>query len=246
MGWVGSLSLLNPGEGYKYYLVNTTAQTFVYPPALASAQFRSSANENALNLRWTATANRFANNMTMTSMVLLDEQELQNENIEIGAFCGDECRGSVRLKNFPQLSAHPYLGFLVVYGENDEDIRLRIYNHETGQEYEADNLSLSFVSDAIHGSPANPYTVTASPPTGASKLPSDAIMVYLDPSGEKLNIRHPWSSIDQVEIIDLNGRILWQETGFASASVDVSLLAKGIYLLKLVKGNQVSVYKFVK
>ena len=98
----------------------------------------------------------------------------------------------------------------------------------------------------MHGSPSDPYPVIALSPTGISKLPSELIRIYLDPLGDQLTILYPWRSIDQVEMIDLSGRIVWQKTGFASESVDVSSLAKGIYLLKLVKENQVSVYKFVK
>ena len=241
-GWIGGdLSTMNPGEGYKYYSTNATAQTFVYP----SSALRSSRNNAAtLPLKWAVNANRFANNMTVTFIVSQDDEELQNTDIEIGAFCGDDCRGSARLKNIPQLANHPYMGFLMIHGENNEPISLRIYNHATGEEYKADN-SLTFVTDAIHGSLAAPFKITTSP-TGISNIQSGSVTVYLDPLHRKLIIRYPWSSIDRLEIVDLNGRIIWQGTNFASESVDVSSLTKGVYILKLVKDNQVSVYKFVK
>jgi len=104
---------------------------------------------------------------------------------------------------------------------------------------------LSFASDAIQGSPAEPFRITLSP-TGISNIQSGSVTVYLDPLHQKLIIRYPWNIIDRLEIVDLNGRIIWQTTNFTSESVDVSSLAKGVYILKLVKDNQVSVYKFIK
>ena len=241
-GWVGSLSAMNPGEGYKYYSANS--QTLVYPSTTSQLRSSSSENENALPLKWTADANRFQNTMTLTSVVLSGNEELQNDQIEIGAFCGDECRGSVQLKDFPQVAVHPYLGFLVVYGDSNESIRLRVYNHTTGQEYDASNV-LSFASDDIYGSPSDPYRVVTSP-TGICNPPSGSVTVYLDSQNKTLNIRYPWSSIDQLEIVDLTGHIVWQTTGFTSESVNVSSLAQGIYILKLVKDGQLFVYKFIK
>jgi hypothetical protein len=233
---------MNPGEGYKYY--SAANQTLVYP-ASGPSGLRSSRADASLPLKWTAQASRFANNMTFSFVVSQDNRELQSDQIEVGAFCGDECRGSVRVAHFPQLIDHPYMGFLMIYGENNDEIRLRIYNHATGEEYDEGNVVLTFASDAIHGSPANPYPVIASP-TGIGRLPSNSVSVYLDSSGEKLNIRYPWNSIDQIEMVDLNGRILWQENGFAWESVDVSSLAKGVYILKLIKDHQLFVLKFVK
>jgi len=241
-GWVGNLSTMNPGEGYKYYSAAT--QTLIYP-APASSTLRSSHAEETLPLKWNPQASRFANNMTFTFIVSQDNKDLQNDQIEIGAFCGNECRGSVLLKNVPQLADHPYMGFLMIYGENGDEIRLRIYNHATGEEYEESNVVLSFVADAIQGSPAEPYQVIASP-TGIRNLQSGSVSVYLDLANEKLNIRYPWDSIDWLEIVDLNGRIIWSETGFASKFVDISSFAKGMYILKLNKDSQLFVHKFVK
>ena len=241
-GWTGSLSAMNPGEGYKYYSAN--AQTLVYP-STASSQLRSENSENALPLKWTANANRFPNTMTLTSVVLSGSVEQQSNQIEIDAFCGDECRGSAMLKSFPQISNHPYLGFLVVYGDSNESISFRIFDHATGQEYNADNASIAFASDTICGSPAEPFKVMFSP-TGIRNIQLGDVSIFLDSSGDNLNIRYPWNTIDQVEIVDMSGRIVWQTTGFTSKSINISSLAHGAYVLKLVKDNQVSVYKFVK
>ena len=244
-GWVGLLTQMNPGYGYKYFSQHASVQSLVYPaPPSTLSGLGLRTDTEALSSRWTADRYRYPNNMTLTYIVSADNVEWQSPQIEIGAFCGNECRGSVMLSYLPQLPEHPYIGFLVVYGDGNEEIQLKIYDHATGKEYMADNR-LWFAADAINGSPAEPYRVVAST-TGICNVSVGSVSVFLDASGEHLNIRCPWSDIDQVEIIDLHGRILWHESGFASESVSVSTLVKGIYLLKLVKDNQVSVYRFVK
>ena len=246
--WEGNLSTMNPGEGYMYYSTNAATRTFVYSSAMPSpeltSQLKNSSNDNELNLRWTTKIGRFANNMTIASVVLLGNDELQSDQIEVGAFCGNECRGSVLLKNNPRLTNHPYMGFLTVYGENDDAIRFRVYNHATGEEYEAGNV-LSFDSNTIYGTPVEPFEIRSSP-TGISNTETEFISVYTDAAGKKLYIKRPWNSIDRLEIVDLNGHIILQETDFISESVQISSLVQGVYILKLFKENQASVHKFIK
>ena len=43
---------------------------------------------------WTCDPHQYANNMTMIGVVSLNGTELLSESFEIGAFCGEECRGS--------------------------------------------------------------------------------------------------------------------------------------------------------
>jgi hypothetical protein len=185
----------------------------------------------------------YPSTMTYTASVVLDNVELQSDLIEIGAFSGNECRGSALLKDFSQ-NAHSHLGFLVIHGEGNEAIRLRIYNHATGREYDATN-ALSFGANAMHGSPAEPYRIVSST-TGINDLQAKAVNVYLESTGGRLQIHRPWDSIDQLEITDLSGRVVLRETGFTAASINVSLLANSVYLLKLTKDNQVYVKKFIK
>ena len=201
----------------------------------------------------------------MNFTIALDGGEIQNGRLEIGAFSGNECRGtavlqqtpgvaessvshsSTALQYAPAATQHFYLGFLSVYGNGDEDITFKVFDHNTGKEYEATIEPIAFAIDATYGSPEEPFQITiASSPLGNCKIQSDAVHIYPDSSGDKLIIQYPWSSIDQLEIIDLNGRIIWKETGFASEFVNVTSLLKGVYILKLVNDNSVSVYKFIK
>jgi hypothetical protein len=243
--WVGTLETMSPGNGYMYSSNNATTQTFVYPSSAqwAPAMMRS-AYEETTAPQWTANAYRYPNTMTVTSVVVRDNVELQSDNIEIGAFSGDQCRGSVLLKNFPQLTNHSYLGFLVIHGDESEEIQLRVYDHASGQEYGVANV-LPFVADAIHGSPLEPYRIVSSV-TGINSVQANAANVWLEQAGSDLQIHRPWNKIDNLEITDLSGRVVLREAGFTAKSINVSSLANSVYILKLTKDGQSCVKKFIK
>ena len=69
------------------------------------------------------------NNMTVYGQLKIDG-EFADENIEIGAFCGDEVRG----RAFVIKQGSMYLFFLTVYGNANDEIELHFYDHEIGTE----------------------------------------------------------------------------------------------------------------
>jgi hypothetical protein len=237
-GWMGTLTDMRPGDGYKYFSNSADPQVLTYSsPMQTLSALRS--NEETQPRHWTAAAHRYPNTMTVTSVVLQNKVELRSGTIEIGAFSGDECRGSVVLQHFSEIAGHSYLGFLVIYGEGNEKIQLRVYDPTTGEEYPA--TSLSFVADMIHGTPSNPYMIEADF-TGAQTVADEAI--YLKRDGDRLQIRYPWESIDRIELFGLNGNTLFLKTGFTAKYIDISSLANGVYIVKLTKNDRTYVKKF--
>ena len=77
------------------------------------------------------------NNMTVYGQIKIDG-ELAGENIEIGAFCGDEVRGRAIIRKQGSM----YLFFLTVYGNTNDVIHLEFYDHIIGTEL---NLSSDFI-----------------------------------------------------------------------------------------------------
>jgi hypothetical protein len=243
-GWIGSLTQMTSGNGYKYFSNNSTTQILTYSPSPVAQQapvMRGSVEP--VVAQWTAATHRYPNTMTLTAVVVQENGELQNGRIEIGAFSGNECRGSALLRNFPQIAEHSYMGFLVIYGENDEEIRLRVYNHATGEEYPVGATQLSFAADDILGTPDEPFRIAASP-TGIRTVANEAA-ISLKQEGNSLQINHPWESVDCIELLDLNGRTVLLKTAWTAKSIDVSSLANGMYILKLTKDNQTYVKKFI-
>ena len=114
------------------------------------------AGEKAVNKHWNADPHLYANNMTMVGVIQLNGAEIQNESYEIGAFCGEECRGSEVLCYYA--TPNRYLVFMTVYGDENDAISFRLYDHENAYEFvEATASTVTFTVNAMHGMPSNPY-----------------------------------------------------------------------------------------
>ena len=104
---------------------------------------------------WTPNSTPYENNMTLTGIVRIDGVEQQTTDIEVGAFCDDECRGSARLSFFPP--TQHYIVQILIYGNNEDVITFRLYDH--GQNLELDLIAddvVTFTSEG-YGSLVNPY-----------------------------------------------------------------------------------------
>lgn len=104
---------------------------------------------------WTYDIHQFSDNMTVIGVLNINGAEMRRTEIEIGAFCGDQCRGSELLTYYSAVDK--YMVFLMVYGQNNNAITFRLYDHKTGVELDATTTGLTFEVNAIHGLPANPY-----------------------------------------------------------------------------------------
>jgi hypothetical protein len=243
---LGGLGAMQPGAGYMYYSKNTTNQTLVYP-SVSPIQFRSAVSSTITeeDRKWTANKNRFSESMTVTSIVLVDGIEQHGDQIEIAAFSGEECRGSVLLDYFDGNVLHQDLGFLMIYGEENESIKFRVYDHSTREEYKVLTPEIRFTADGMLGDPAEPYRIIAGSLTGIGKV-NNQINVYPNPVKDVLWINAPWNKVDVLQISDISGRILLEKTDFVEESINVARFNAGTYLLKLTKDGQTYIHKIVK
>jgi hypothetical protein len=167
-GWIGNLNYMQQGKGYMYLSNNTAQQTLIYPshrgglgspeqPPVFDPENFDENSKMLVDPIWIPDFTQYSNTMTMTSVVVFEGIELHSDLIEIGAFNGNECRGSAILQY--QNTLDRYLGFMMIYGNGNESITLKIYDHEIDTEYDADNAPIIFVSDAIYGNPLAPYII---------------------------------------------------------------------------------------
>ena len=115
---------------------------------------------NPIEMHWSTNPGNYSDNMTVTAVVVQNDVEMSSDLIEIGAFSDEECRGSILLEYISAIDRH--IGFLMVYGNGNETITLRVYNHETETEHTAINTPLVFTANAVHGTPLEPYVVLLS------------------------------------------------------------------------------------
>ena len=243
-GWIGSLNAMEPGRGYMYKSENNQPVTFNYPSV--SSMFRSSQavqQANAFEMHWKTDHFRFAASMTVTASLFFGDEEIDNGLFEIGAFCGDECRGNAIFQYVAGFE-HPFMGFLMIYGEEKESITLKIYDHETGREYSAKER-FNFSADATFGTPDKPYAVSVNSPTGIDHIHSKYIL-YPNPTEKLLFISHNGHLLEKLVVTDIMGRVMLMENNFTAEYIDVSSLSAGIYFLRIIEKDQTFVYRFMK
>ena len=247
-GWIGSLVSMDPGKGYKYYSNKTgDSQVFHYPTvttSLRSADFFPNAEE-AVESYWEADDTAFDNNMTVTAGIVIDRNMIRNGSFEIAAFAGEECRGSAVMQYIDGF-INPYMGFLMVHGERNEEISFRIYEHNSGKTYRAEE-KLSFQADAIHGNPDNLFMLRMGAEiTGMDKPGNRMIEIFPNPVVNELFIRSNGESIQRIKIFDVSGKLLLERDNFSEPSINVTALQTGTYVIHIITKEEIVINKFIK
>ncbi|MCL2283382.1 MAG: InlB B-repeat-containing protein [Fibromonadales bacterium] len=235
-GWAGTLDYMQAGKGYMYHSVSEQAQSLVYPSQASQAnvqQFAMSAPP--VQSHWTADPSAFSSSMTVTSVVVLDGEEVRSSQIEIGAFSGEECRGSTFLQYVP--GEDKYIGFLVVYGEGSEKITLKAYDHEEGKEYAASNAAISFSANAIHGTP-DFYIVEIGDPDNSpiNNVPQIAqLNIRAYTIGNTIVLQNVPKDA-KIEVYNLQGKRVHSRDAMHRVStigeLQIPVPAKGMYIVK--------------
>ena len=81
---------------------------------------------------WTPNDSEFEDNMTLTGVIQIDGVEQQSTALEVGVFCGEECRGSGYPTYF--FPAQRYVIQLLVFGESGDSLTFKLFDSDSGQE----------------------------------------------------------------------------------------------------------------
>ena len=109
-------------------------------------------------LHWQCDISQYADYMSVVAVVELDGEEQQETTLEIGAFCGEVCRGSKLATYFPPTQRYVYQ--IPVYGSGGDMITFRLYDHLTEQELDVESsVELSWQKDG-YGRLATPYVIS--------------------------------------------------------------------------------------
>ena len=238
--WFGSLTTFTPGIGLLYHSNNTDPVTFTYPeidrytPSVKNVTFD--------NNHWTADRHAYPNNMTVSAVVELGNEELLSENYELAVFANGECRGSVKLTYFEPLNR--YMALLVVSGDETTALQFALYNTETGMEYFDCETFADYNTNAILGTPMEPFTVRFRNNTGVDEL-GYRVQVYPNPvgRGETFSLGMATDEEISVEIINTMGTVLRVENATKQPVNITAPSVAGIYTLRIVANGKNVIYK---
>ena len=100
---------------------------------------------NFKSLHWVPNNEFYEDYMMLTGVVNIDSVEQTSTTLELGAFCNDECRGSVLANYCPPLDRYVYQ--LPVYGNNGDVITFKLFDHNSQQELTMERPSGVVIGD---------------------------------------------------------------------------------------------------
>ena len=111
--------------------------------------------------------------MALTGIIQLDGIEQYSDQLEVGVFCGDECRGSQIASEF--FLTNRYLVMLSIAGEIGDVLTFKLYDHGLAQELNLTSPApVTFNADG-YGTPIEPYALNF--------ISAFEINVTVDPEG---------------------------------------------------------------
>ena len=106
---------------------------------------------------WVPNESEYEDNMTLTGVIQINGVEQQSTTLEVGVFCGEECRSSgIATYFFP---TQRYVVQLLIFGESGDQLTFKLYDHAIGQELDLTSPdAVTFVANG-YGSLGNPYVL---------------------------------------------------------------------------------------
>ena len=143
------------------------------------------------------------NSMVLKGVVSIDNAVPQSpsSSLEVGAFCGDECRASAFAGTFPipGMQVDYWVNLTIGGNSNGEVITFRLYDHETNEFFESD-CTINFENLANIGSPGNWYQLLFFSPTPQPQTFTLDITGYGTTAGNYYLIAPPFDNINPAEV----------------------------------------------
>ena len=106
---------------------------------------------------WTPEGDEFEDNMTLTGVILFNGVEQQSASLEVGVFCGEQCRGSQTTMFFEP--GQRYVVMLTIFGKNGNDFTFKLFDHATGQELNYDSPEAVSFNANGYGTLTDPFVL---------------------------------------------------------------------------------------
>lgn len=152
----GTTCTLTASPNQGYYFVNWTENNVEVSTDAAytftvTGDRNLVANFEEITLHWMPIGGT-QYNMTISGVIYINGEEQAVTTLEVGAFCGDECRGSMLPEFFPPSSQYVVSLTVVSNEQSGEAITFRLYDHSAGQELNLHCVNgITFVSNDIVG-----------------------------------------------------------------------------------------------
>ena len=108
------------------------------------------------NNHWEPNPYQYQNNMTVIGVITFNDVEQRSSSLELGAFCADECRGSV-ITQYEEIFDR-YFVYMMIYGNHNDSITFRCYDHNMNLELDlTPETHIIFHSNDMVGGVIDPF-----------------------------------------------------------------------------------------
>lgn len=208
LGWVGSLTHLEPNQGYMLQAAN--GGTLIFPAGgIGGGKTADSTPQTlAVSEHWDIDRHAYPSNMTIIGQVEWCDLPNMTDDLRVGAFDGEECRGIGKL--WFDAGTEQYFTYLTVYGDNEsKDLTLKLVHEETGIELEVEE-GLFYEQDGIITNGFYKTTNELACNKLLDKLPQDGYFSQVKPVpfDSELEIEFTLEESSDVEVIvyDMAGK----------------------------------------
>lgn len=126
--WTGTLTTLQPGQGYLFYNAGEANRVVTYDNVYAPSSARRMLPRQAAKAKlWDYDASRFRDNMTIVAE-LNGQRMADNGQWSVGAFVGNECRGEGQAVDGRL--------FITVHADAGEQVSFKLRNEITGETFD--------------------------------------------------------------------------------------------------------------
>ena len=256
-GWVGSLRVMEPGQGYV--LQFSEKWRLQYPEPVrpvagkkGGAEMRISAANPVKTNQVDPVVLEIDAEAYLSSMIVTGEARHKGVNPEVlrvNARVGGELRGTAKMIYVEALDAYRF--FLVVHGEAEEEVIFELVNELSEEVVEVD-YALAFAAESAHGTPEEPVVIA----DASSELPEvfELDQNYPNPFNPTTTIKYalPEAADVEMKVYDILGREVMtlvrseeQAAGRYEIVFDASSLASGIYMYAIKAGSFKEVKKMI-
>ncbi|MDE5876844.1 MAG: T9SS type A sorting domain-containing protein, partial [Muribaculaceae bacterium] len=215
--WNGALQSLTSGAGYLFFSKSDKEFVYSFAPVKDAKEMPAKVISNA---PWAVDIHKYASVMPLTAcLVAEDGTEVDASKYAVGAFCGDECRGTgVYVNGVVMINVHgnpgDQLSFRFITPDNEEMLSVS---------------ELIFDDSQIYSMSA-PYAISLEGTTVAVETVSGADFEVVSEDGE-ISLNGDLSSVESLEVYDLAGHRVAMSTKVNGTRLSASGLEPGVHII---------------
>lgn len=154
-----------PAYGYDVFQDVNTSLITLYVPCGSLEAYQNAEGWNEFTdciemcpSHWIPVApGLYSNSTIIQGVIFINGVEQYSDQLELGVFCGEECRGSQRASYFPPTGR--YIVQMMVFGENNDVLSFRLYDHQQQQEILLTPPANVIFNDDGYGTLLEPYVL---------------------------------------------------------------------------------------